>query len=76
MFKPEIEGVVMYIVNRDTKAKSKAVPIEEVIYNQHDIEFEFDDDITLPYSDFLWCCDEFDTVVKVKGATYGGTEQC
>lgn len=74
MFKPEIENVVMYIVNRDTKAKSKEVPIEEVIYNQHDIEFVFDDDTTLPYSDFLWCCDEFDTVVKVKGVKYGEEE--
>lgn len=76
MFKPEIEGVVMYIINRETGAKSKEVPIEEVIYNQHDIEFVFDDDTTLPYSDFLWCCDEFDTVVKVKSVKYGETEQC
>lgn len=70
MFKPEIEGVVMYIIDRNTKAKSKEVPIEEVIYNQHDIEFEFDDDTTLPYSDYLFYCDEFETVVKVKGAKY------
>lgn len=74
MFKPEIEGVVMYIINRETGAKSEEVPIEEVIYNQHDIEFNFDDDTTLPYSDYLWCCDEFETVVKVKGATYGEEE--
>lgn len=74
MFKPEIENVVMYIIDRDTKAKSKEVPIEKVIYNQHDIEFNFDDDTTLPYSDFLWCCDEFDTVVKVKTVKYGEDE--
>ena len=74
MFKPEIEGVVMYIINMETGAKLEEAPIEEVICNQHDIEFNFDDDTTLPYSDFLWCCDKFDTVVKVKGITYGGTE--
>ena len=71
MFKPEIEGVVMYIINRETGAKSEEVPIEKVIYNQHDIEFNFDDDTTLPYSDYLFYCDEFDTVVKVKSVNYG-----
>lgn len=74
MFKPEIENVVMYIIDRDTKAKSKEVPIEDVIYNQHDIEFKFDDDTTLPYSDYLFCCDEFETVVKVKSVKYGEEE--
>jgi len=74
MFKPEIENVVMYLINRETKAKSKEVPIEDVIYNQHDIEFEFDDDTTLPYSDYLFYCDEFDTVVKVKSVKYGEDE--
>lgn len=76
MFKPEIEGVVIYLINHENGAKSKEVLIEDVIYNQHDIEFVFDDDTTLPYSDFLWCCDEFDTVVKVKSVKYGVTEQC
>ena len=70
MFKPEIEGVVMYIVNRETGAKSEEVPIEDVIYDQHGIEFNFDDDTTLPYSDYLFYCDEFETVVKVKGTKY------
>ena len=70
MFKPEIEGVVMHIIDRETGTKSEEVPIEEVIYNQHDIEFNFYDDTTLPYSDFLWCCDKFDTVVKVKSVNY------
>lgn len=74
MFKPEIENVVMYLINKETKAKSKEVPIEDVIYNQHDIEFEFDDDTTLPYSDYLFYCDEFDTVVKVKSVKYGEDE--
>lgn len=71
MFKPEIENVVMYLIDKETKAKSKEVPIEDVIYNQHDIEFEFDDDTTLPYSDYLFYCDGFDTVVKVKSVKYG-----
>ena len=74
MFKPEIENVVMYLIDRETKAKSKEVPIEDVIYNQHDIEFVFDDDTTLPYSDYLFYCDQFDTVVKVKSVKYGEDE--
>lgn len=74
MFKPEIEGVVIYLINHENGAKSQEVPIEEVIYNQHDIEFNFDDDTSMPYSDYLFYCDEFDTVVKVKGAKYGEEE--
>lgn len=70
MFKPEIEGVVMYLIDNETGAKSKEVPIEDVIYKQRDIEFEFDDDTTLPYSDYLWCCDQFETIVKVKSVKY------
>lgn len=74
MFKPEIEGVVMYLIDNETGAKSKEVPIEDVIYRQHDIEFGFDDDTTLPYSDYLWCCDQFETIVKVKSVKYGEEE--
>ena len=72
MFKPEIEGVVMYIINRETGAKSEEVPIEEVIYNQHDIEFEFDDGGSLPYSDFLFYQEDYEVVVKVMGTNYEG----
>ena len=71
MFKPEIEGVVMYIINGETGAKSEEVPIEKVIYNQHDIEFEFDDGGSLPYSDFLFYQEDYEVVVKVISATYG-----
>lgn len=71
MFKPEIEGVVMYIIDRETRDTSKPVPIEDVIYDQHDIEFEFDDGGSLPYSDFLFCQEDYEVVVKVMGTTYG-----
>ena len=74
MFKPEIEGVVMYIIDHETGAKSQEVPIADVIYNQHDIEFEFDDGGTLPYNDYLFCCDGYETVVKVKSVKYGEEE--
>ena len=65
MFKPEIEGVVMYIKDRETRDTSKPVPIEDVIYTQHDIEFEFDDGGSLPYSDFLFYQEDYEVVVKV-----------
>ena len=74
MFKPEIEGVVMYIIDRETRDTSKPVPIEDVIYNQHDIEFEFDDGGSLPYSDFLFYQEDYEVVVKVMGTTYGEEE--
>ena len=74
MFKPEIEGVVMYIIDRETRDTSKPVPIEDVIYDQNEIEFEFDDGGSLPYSDFLFYQEDYEVVVKVIGAKYGDTE--
>ena len=75
MFKPEIEGVVIYLKDRETGAVSKEVDIKEIIYGQNYVEFEFDDGGTLPYKDFLWFAEDYETIVKVKGTTYGETER-
>ena len=41
MSKTEIEGVVMYIKDKRTNSVSKPIPIPDIIFNQHDVEFEF-----------------------------------
>lgn len=52
--------------------ESKEVDLEDIIFNQDDIEFEFgdyedDDYSTLPYNDFLFFRDEYQVIVKIKG---------
>lgn len=63
----KITKINMYLVNRQTKEKTKRVSIEDVIYNQFDIEFEFENGDTLPYKDFLMYQDDYDVVLSVKG---------
>ena len=70
MSKPEIEGAFMYIVEKRTRSKSKIVPIEEVIFNQSEIEFEFEDGGTLPYNDFLFFQEDYEVVIRVRGVNY------
>ena len=70
MFKPEIEGVVVYIKDKRTNDVSKPIPIPDIIFNQHDVEFEFDDGGTLPYSDFLFYQEDYDVTVRVIGVDY------
>ena len=57
----------MSLVDRQTREKTKRVSIEDVIYNQFDIEFEFENGGTLPYKDFLMWQDDYDVVLSVKG---------
>lgn len=70
MFKPEIERAFMYIVEKRTRSKSKMVPLEDVIFNQTKIEFEFEDGGTLPYNDFLFFQEDYEVVIRVRGVNY------
>ena len=70
MFKPEIEGAFMYIVEKRTRSKSKMVSIEDVIFYQNSIEFEFEDGSTLPYNDFLFFQEDYEVVIRVRGVNY------
>ena len=70
MFKPEIEGAFMYIVEKRTRSKSKMVSIEDVIFYQNSIEFEFEDGSTLPYDDFLFFQEDYEVVIRVRGVNY------
>lgn len=57
--------------NKETNQESKEVSIEDIIFNQNDIEFEFgkygeDDYGTLPYKDFLFFQDAYELIVRIK----------
>lgn len=69
--------VTVRLQDKETGVNSKPVPIEDIIYKQNYIEFEFgepeDDDYgTLPYKDFLFFSNDYNVIVNVKGdAKYG-----
>lgn len=70
--KPNICGVTIRLKDIETGKESKEIDMYDLIYNQHDIEFEFgdiDDDYfgTLPYKDFLFFQNDYEVIVKVKG---------
>ena len=53
------------LIDIDTKEKSNKVKLDDVIYNQNEIEFEFgeygeEDYETLPYKDFLFFRNDYD----------------
>lgn len=64
--------ITIRLKSKETGQESNPVDIEDVIFNQDEIEFEFgdyieDDDYrTLPYNDFLFFRDEYDVIIKVK----------
>lgn len=63
--------VYIQIKDKQTNEKSKKVPLEDIIYNQNEIEFEFgkygtEEYSTLPYKDFLFYQDDYEVICKVK----------
>ena len=63
--------IFIRLKNKETNQESKEVSIEDVIFNQHDIEFEFgkygeEDYGTLPYKDFLFFQDCYEVIVRIK----------
>jgi len=65
--------VFIRLKDEETGKESQEVPIEDLIYNQYEIEFEFgnyeDDDYeTLPYKDFLFFQDDYEVIVRIEGS--------
>lgn len=53
------------LIEKETGRESKKVKLDDVIYNQNEIEFEFgeygeEDYETLPYKDFLFSRNDYD----------------
>ncbi|MEI3530096.1 MAG: hypothetical protein V8Q75_03350 [Bacilli bacterium] len=56
--------------DKETGKESNSISIEDLIYSQNEIEFEFghyeDEDYgTLPYKDFLFFRHDYEVIVKV-----------
>lgn len=65
----EVIIMIMIIKNRENGRLSKEVAIEDVIYNQSEIEFELgdfnDEDYeTITYNDFLYFQDDFEVIIE------------
>ena len=63
--------VSIHLVDKETGQESKGIAIEDLIFNQQEIEFEFgefgdEDFATLPYKDFLFFQDDYEVVVHIK----------
>ena len=63
--------ITIKLKDKETGIESKPVNIEEVMFNQYDIEFEFgepdDEDYgILPYKDFLFFRDDYEVIIDVK----------
>lgn len=63
--------VYIQLKDKETSRKSKKVPLEEIIYNQNEVEFEFgnldDEDYeAIPYDDFLFFKNDYEVICKVE----------
>ncbi len=58
--------VTIKIKDKTTKEESKEVSINDVIFNQNEIVFEFSSGDTLPYKDFLFYENDYEIIVKIK----------
>ena len=68
--------VVIKLKDKSNGCISDEVSIEELIFNQSDIEFQFPDyvdeysdepfEASLPYKDFLFFQDDYQVIVKIK----------
>lgn len=59
--------VYLKIKDKETGMVSEPIPIEDVIFNQSEIEFDFkEDETSLPYNDFLFYRDDYEGIVVIK----------
>lgn len=63
--------VFIRLKEKETGIESDEISIEELIYNQHDIEFRFPDEeleyTILPYKDFLFYQNDYEVIVRILG---------
>lgn len=70
--------VFIRLKDKETGEESQEISIEELIYNQDEIEFIFDEYDTdcfngefptqLPYKDFLFFQDDYEVIVRIEGS--------
>ena len=59
--------VFIRLKDKETGIESNEVSIEDLIYNQDEIEFEFPHAEFLPYKDFLFYRDAYEVIVRILG---------
>lgn len=63
--------VFIRLKEKETGRQSDEVSIENLIYNQYEIEFRFPDDeidyTVLPYKDFLYSQDDYEVIIRILG---------
>ena len=64
--------VFIRLKEKETGIESDEISIEELIFNQSDIEFDFwnktkTDVDTLPYKDFLFYQNDYEVIVRILG---------
>lgn len=63
--------VFIRLKEKETGIESDEISIEELIYNQHDIEFRFPDEeleyTILSYKDFLFFQEDYKVIVRILG---------
>lgn len=63
--------VFIRLKEKETGVESNEISIEELIYNQCDIEFRFPDEeleyTILPYKDFLFFQEDYKVIVRILG---------
>ena len=71
--------IEIYLTDKRNGAESEPVDIEEIIYNQDEIDFVFPDyedeygfvmDATLPYKDFLFFYGDYDVHIRVNSENF------
>lgn len=68
--------VFIRLKDKKNNCESKEITIEDLIYNQNEIEFIFPDytdednftfDAQIPYNDFLFFQDDYEVIVRIVG---------
>lgn len=62
-------NIFIQLRDKETGQLSNKVKLEDIIYNQNEIEFEFESDVlddyeTLPYKDFLFFRNDYE-IIKI-----------
>lgn len=59
--------VFIRLKDKETGTESNEISIENLIYNQDEIKFEFPDAEFLSYKDFLFFQDYYEVIVRILG---------
>ena len=61
-----MEKYYMSIFDKETNQLSNKVPLEDIIYDQNMVEFDFPDETSLPYNDFLFYRKDYEVLIERK----------